>query len=115
MLVDDDQLINTISEKFIRKIYPHIQVLAFQNPNDALLHLRLAVPTPEIVFVDLDMPEISGWDFLEECSLHGVQSIFYLLTSSLDEDDQQRSQKYPFVRGFLSKPLTVDNLRHIMG
>jgi CheY-like chemotaxis protein len=67
---------------------------------------------PDYIFIDLYMPLFSGWDFL-----NGFQNIYkqlkktihiYVVTSSVDQRDVDRSKLYPFVTTFISKPVMKD-------
>ena len=65
---------------------------------------------PDVIFLDLSMPEFTGWDFLEEFSKISVelckQPHVYILSSNVDEESVSRSTTYSFVRKFIPKPLT---------
>lgn len=72
---------------------------------------------PDYIFVDLYMPSFNGWDFLNR-----FQSIYksleknikiYIVTSSVDPRDLDRSKQYPFVTTFISKPVLKNVFDHI--
>jgi CheY-like chemotaxis protein len=74
---------------------------------------------PEVIFLDLDMPEFSGWDFLMS-----LQKIYdnlekpidvYILSSSVDKKDIKRSLSFSFVKQFIVKPLSYDTIIDIHG
>lgn len=92
----------------------------FQSPTDALAFLLnqvLAGRVQQVILLDLNMPLISGWDFLGLLNRHEEQlqdqCLVYLLTSSMDPADKIRAQAYPVVAGFLSKPLTREKIQQI--
>jgi CheY-like chemotaxis protein len=69
---------------------------------------------PDIIFLDLHMPECSGWDFLEQferlfLSLGKPISI-YIISSSVCPEDRLRAKQYPFVKDFITKPIKKDRL-----
>ena len=72
---------------------------------------------PDVIFLDLTMPNFSGWEFLEKfeklkSSLHKSIGL-YVMTSSVREADRARSEKYTCVSSFISKPLTKEALNNI--
>lgn len=112
LLVDDMDIFNFIMKKLIKNVNPYHQVYDFTNGNHALAHLDEL--NPNVIFLDLNMPEINGWEFLETMqskkSLHKV----YILTSSTSEVDRQRSTTYQNVVNFLVKPVNQDKLAEIL-
>ncbi|MDB5116997.1 MAG: response regulator [Mucilaginibacter sp.] len=72
---------------------------------------------PDIIFVDIKMPVIDGWDFMD-----ALQKIFptlckkitvYVVSVSVIKSDMTRAAKYPFVREFISKPISTGKLMDI--
>ncbi|WP_426671397.1 response regulator [Mucilaginibacter sp. McL0603] len=74
---------------------------------------------PDVIFLDLNMPEFSGWDFLErmEQMQHEVNKNIqvYIISSSVRHIDKEVSAKYPFVNDFISKPVEVSEIERIVG
>ncbi|WP_423149278.1 response regulator [Rubrolithibacter danxiaensis] len=65
---------------------------------------------PDVILLDLNMPNVSGWDFLEMLSnissdLNKKINVI-IVSSSIDDNDKKRSRDFPFVKGFISKPLS---------
>lgn len=119
LLIDDDEVTNMINEKLITKIY-NFKVTAFTDANEPLLNFKsgqyssIADP-PRLIFLDINMPQMDGWEFIEEfeklpeeirknCSV-------VMLTSSIDTSDLEKAKNYPSVTEFISKPLTKDKLK----
>jgi len=73
---------------------------------------------PDVIFLDLNMPEFSGWDFLErmEQMQHEVDKNIqvYIISSSVRNIDKETSAKYPFVSDFISKPVELSEIERIM-
>lgn len=121
IVIDDDQTNNLICNFLIKKFNPDAAVVLFDNPEIAL-HAFLSNQEgldsdKEItVFLDLNMPLMSGWDFLDELSREKPDILkqfeIYILSSSI-EDFSSKKEKYPYLAGFLSKPLSKAHLQEI--
>ncbi len=116
IIVDDDQTNNLICEYVIKDWDEKAQVQLFTDPEEALKSIGDAnydLEAPVLLFLDVNMPTMSGWEFLDVFKTFDeeVRSSFiiYILTSST-EDFSREAEKYPFVSGFLSKPLKKKDL-----
>lgn len=119
VLVDDDPINNMINVKIIERNLSSFKINVFTNPIEALHKLKNWSLTesqkfPEFIFLDINMPEIDGWEFLEQFEqlppsiLRNCAVI--MLSSSIDYKDIERSKKYKTVKEFISKPLSADKL-----
>lgn len=81
-------------------------------------HITQQGVIPDIIFLDIRMPEMDGFQFLDELKNLPKDPLKYLnvfmLTSSLDQKDIVRSREYPMVKGFLSKPLDMLTVKDIL-
>jgi len=72
---------------------------------------------PDTIFLDLNMPMFSGWDFLDryhQISAEIDKNIkIYIMTSSVRPADKKRTEDYPFVTSFISKPLKQNTIHEI--
>ena len=115
-MVDDEELINTINALQFRKLGLEDKVKSFTNPEWALDNLRFREESPEkiIVFLDINMPEMSGFEFLEFMYLEKFPQTIdvVIVTSSISEDDLKMSKKFKkYVRGFVKKPLKMEDIQ----
>jgi CheY-like chemotaxis protein len=118
MLVDDDANDNFYHEREIRKAGAGIRVIAKMSGVEALEYLVSGQETPGLIFLDINMPVMDGWEFLSEVSrldseLTGGIMVM-MLTSSRNPLDELRAKAWGFVSGFLNKPLTREILDDII-
>lgn len=113
VFVDDDKIQHMINRKNLLRIKPDIELFFFENPFEALEWLKSN--EADLLILDVNMPEMQGWDFLEELAKIGNKVRVKMLTSSMDPMDVKTSEKYEQVTGFLVKPLQTDVLMEMLG
>ncbi|MDB5116629.1 MAG: CheY chemotaxis protein or a CheY-like (receiver) domain [Mucilaginibacter sp.] len=118
LMIDDNPLEHLIVEKMLtnNKLFPN----ASHSLEGRLIieylktHFSDVEQLPDVIFLDLHMPEFSGWDFI-----NNFEKIYpelkkpidiYIASSSVNELDMQRSKEYPFVKDYLCKPLKKQTL-----
>ena len=118
MLIDDDEDDNYFHQIILRKmdIAHHIQVA--QTGLEALDYLEKGNAVPDIIFLDINMPGMNGWDFLDEYKkLNARQKttvIIIMLTTSISPADQEKAERIPEIAGFQSKPMTPEMINDIL-
>ena len=122
MLVDDDPVTNFIHTRLIASAYD-CEIGVYTEAQTALEYLKTPgnssdIWLPSLVLLDINMPGMNGWSFLSEFEKLPVISTsrckIYVVSSSIDRDDEEKSKLYNSVSGFISKPLTVDMVRELM-
>ena len=122
MLVDDDQNDNFFHEREIKKINPLITVIEKTTGLDGLEYLKSNKKNkevvPDLIFLDINMPVLDGWDFLEKYNqldkeLQDLVVIIMLSTSGYPEDIE-RAMSYSCVSDYIIKPLTKEKLENII-
>jgi len=115
ILIDDDDLSGQLFTIIIRHVSRQAKAIGFTGAEEALDFLKTEYKDgnkPTVLFVDVNMPFFSGWDFLylydklDEKIKKQVR--VYMLSSSIDQKDQQRALANKNVAGYYPKPLTTD-------
>ncbi|MBI3509970.1 MAG: response regulator [Bacteroidetes bacterium] len=113
LLVEDNFMTNTYNEKILEDICIANHIITAEDGNDALDYLERCKKNntyPEIMIIDLNLPDMSGWEILDHFSaLHfekGKSPAIIILTVSHREEDERRAFSVPGVIGYLTKPMT---------
>lgn len=110
--IDDDEINNMLSERMMKKHFPDIKAASFLYAKEALNLLQeTKEEIPDAIFLDINMPEMNGWGFLEVFEKLNLSIPIYMLTSSIDPKDQEKAHQYTTVKDFISKPLKEDRLK----
>ena len=127
LLIDDDEATNFLTEFTIRRAGLDVQIEKVYNAQDGLDFLccegkfvhHLNKCDPQLIFLDLNMPGIDGWDFLNDYQQlkvkHHLNPVIIILTTSLNPDDMLKSKQFKDVKGFLNKPLSKEIILSIVG
>lgn len=113
LIVDDDEIFLFTAGYALNRAFPGIQIVTSRNGEDALDRLRDG--HPEVLFVDLNMPLMNGWELLDALSekFDTLPFPVFIVTSSIDPGDKTRAEEHPLHPGFLEKPLTEEKLKSL--
>ncbi|WP_395046001.1 response regulator [Flavobacterium sp.] len=116
-IIDDDPIYKLITKKLIQKTKLYSETIEFNNGNEAMIYFEATSDLPDILLLDIEMPEMDGWEFLDEfCKLEkriNKESMVYIASSSIAIEDKLKAEKYECVKEFLSKPINLDKLQKI--
>ncbi len=122
LLVDDDEAVNFINKMVLKRVDCAEEIEIAENGMEAIQYLekRLdeGVPQPELILLDINMPLLNGWEFLEKYrqikERMQREATIVMLTTSSNPDDRMRAESIGEVKGFISKPLTVEKMEKIV-
>jgi len=122
MVIDDNQIDLYIAEMVMATTKFAEKVICKGSAKEALDYLKPlhdhAEELPSLIFLDINMPEMTGFDFLGEYQnlpeTIRKKCIIMMLTTSLDENDRKQAEKNVFVQRFLNKPLDRDKIAQLL-
>jgi len=114
LVVEDSRLARKEIISILNEINIFEQILEAENAEDA--KLMLEKHDPDVVFLDIHLPGMNGFEFLEsatdEIGEEFAGAVIVMLTTSLNPADQERAMSFEVVRDFINKPLTEE---HVLG
>jgi len=112
VLIDDDPISTFVTEKLISKnVKEPCRFFKYQSAMAALNEIYSI--RPNYLFLDLNMPGMTGWDFLDTFNGENSVAEIYILSSSVDERDITKASSYSLVKDYLSKPLIKSSIQSI--
>lgn len=118
LIIDDDLIFQMIATKMVQKAGLDNSPKTFVNGQVALEYLKSELPNPSevVIFLDINMPVMDGWEFLEalqsEESLQSYRVI--MVTSSTNDSDRQKAKHYAQISDFFIKPLNIEQLQALI-
>lgn len=120
LIIDDDDIYRLIVCKMLEKFDSSLSIEQCENGEHGLEILESYKATSDtiIIILDINMPRLEGWGFLNELEKHNFYDIkklsIYIVTSSTDDDDLMKSQSFKFIKHFFHKPLSTQNIKLIL-
>ncbi|MFN2260758.1 MAG: response regulator [Psychroflexus sp.] len=115
--VDDDKMVLFIHERMMKHSGFAESPKSFLDGQETLDYLVSAKTTNKqfIIFLDVNMPGLDGWDFLNLLSEEGLSQRchVFIVTSSIDASDKEKSETYDEVIDFVEKPISVEKLKDL--
>jgi CheY-like chemotaxis protein len=123
VVIDDDKVNNHVCKAAIKTASNDADPVCFTNPLEGLKYMETEYfaqtqGAPTILFLDLNMPEMSGWEWLHHFE-HFPQTIkqnviIYILSSSVSPSDFRRANDNAYVNGYIFKPLNKDKVIDVL-
>jgi CheY-like chemotaxis protein len=118
LFIDDDEPTNFLNKMVVDQYDCVREVRVLQSGQEALDYLSGNSPRPDLIFLDINMPAMDGWEFLEKYrhlpAERKADIILIMLTTSLNPDDKARTSDIPDVAGFENKPLVHSGLDDLL-
>ncbi len=108
LIIDDEPIHNFIATRLFRQIDPELKVIDFTDAFNALK--EIPVVDPDFIFLDLNMPRMTGWAFLDKMEAAGLKYKVFILTSSVSSFDHEKAKTYANVVECLEKPVKKEKL-----
>ncbi|MBC7886739.1 MAG: response regulator [Ferruginibacter sp.] len=122
IIVDDDYFNNILSTMLIENALGKVDIRTFQVPEKALEFIQdefIKYLGPTIVFLDINMPTLNAWEFMEEYEKFSEavkkQISIYIVSSSVDRHDKDKAEANKYITGFISKPLEHETILSVAG
>ena len=118
-IIDDDDIFVFVLRKLLQKSKRYDEVINIGNGLEAIDLLVNEFETnkklPDIIFLDLNMPVLDGWQFLDQVEKLPFKELLriYIISSSIDVKEIEKSKTYSTVKSFVSKPLTLEWLNGV--
>lgn len=115
LVIDDDDINIFIIKKIVEKTGYNVNMVSKANGLLAIDYLKATLDNddfPHLTLIDINMPVLNGWEFLDAYEeLNITQRVdMYMLSSSVYENDIEKAKTYTKVKGFISKPLSIERL-----
>ena len=111
-IIDDDKIFVFVLKKVIEKNKNFEEIISFRNGEEVLELISKEINLPTVILLDLNMPIIDGWQFLDKVEKfnHRNKLSIFIMSSSIDNRDIEKSKIYSTVKDFISKPINNEKL-----
>lgn len=121
-IIDDDPIYIYTFTRMLREQNLFEDFLIFQDPEEAFDAIKNRCDSneelPPIIFLDLNMPIMDGWDFLDSLrnlqNYHEQKVCLFIVSSSSAATDLEKAKNYSFVKKYLIKPAATDQIKEII-
>ncbi len=126
LLIDDDEPTNFLHKHVLKRTECAEEIFVVNDGKEALEFLTCtgkydyleSFPEIDLILLDINMPRMSGWDFLEEYrklpETHKGKIIIIMLTTSLNNQEREKAAKMKEISGFKNKSLTPNMIQEIL-
>lgn len=118
LVVDDEDDCNFVTKLVLKKAGYTGRVTCFTEAEEALTFMRTKEDLPHLMFVDINMPRVNGFEFLETCEEedllpNGLTSVV-MFSSSNRPADLERALSFRSVKSYIEKALSIDSFTQVL-
>ncbi|NJX14366.1 response regulator [Tamlana crocina] len=119
-IIDDNLLFRKVTNKLLQNVGYHVNdILMFENGKQAydyiFENINDSEQLPETIFLDLNMPIVDGWSFLQLLQNlnknHNYHPPVFIITSSVDSKDRKKAKSIEDIKGYLVKPIRANDIQ----
>ena len=120
LIVDDDMVFRMIASKMWMLVDSSVEIEECENGEQGLASLKKQKDLSQkiVVLLDINMPVLDGWSFLEQIEENNFYNLsqlnIYIVSSSADERDVLKAKRFGFLKGFIQKPLSEEDITAII-
>lgn len=117
LCIDDDDEYNFLTQEAFYDVQYKGKLTFKTSAEDALTYLDSLTTFPDVIILDINMPAMNGWDFLDAYEARRFplagETLIFMHSSSVFDSDRERAARYPCVKGFIDKPILQENIEDI--
>lgn len=111
LVLDDDKIQHFLLKKKLSSMFPEVVIFLKSTPREAIDFLELN--QVDLILLDLNLPEMSGWEIIGLLKENSIQSRLVLVSASVSAEDNERVKNDDFIYAIYEKPLNETALREI--
>lgn len=119
-IIDDDRIYQFTARKTLETIPAVEKIHVCSNGEEGIYHLKQVLNNadelPDVIFLDINMPMMDGWQFLDEyVQIAKDRNIaIFMVSSSVDEEDIKRAKEYKVVSDYIIKPIGRERFEELL-
>jgi CheY-like chemotaxis protein len=112
-MIDDDDVDHFIVKALVKRL-DNVELISFKSPLSVVALIQEGKFHSDFILLDINMPGMNGWEFMEVFEANEVQVPVFIVSSSRNENDLQKSSGFKSVKGYFFKPLLLENLQKLL-
>lgn len=113
LVLDDDKIQHFLLRKKFSFLFPEVLIYFKSIPSEAMNFLESN--KVDLIFLDLNLPEMSGWEIIDLLRKNSMQSKLILVSGSVSTEDKERVRNDEFIHAIYEKPINETDLHEIFG